>query len=81
MPFQSVRRKRPGEAGELHWNSRLTDWDRLEICRLVMAGETYRDIGEAYGISPVHVGRVYRKVVEDAARINPGEAFRHTADL
>lgn len=58
----AVDRDRKGRArqlaGEAHPRARLTDEDVEEIRRRRKAGETYRELAEAFGVSRVHAGDV-----------------------
>lgn len=46
------------EAGEAHWNARLTDVDVADIREAVAAGTPRRMVAETYGLNPATVGRI-----------------------
>lgn len=52
--------KKIGRPGELHHNCKITSEIALEIRRLCADGKSQQEVGELFGLSQTHVGRIVR---------------------
>lgn len=56
------RGRMPDRRGERHHGARLTESQVLEIRRRASTGETYRALGQEFGVVPAHVGKIVQRV-------------------
>lgn len=63
--FTTVKRGRPRSRGELHWNAKVTDRQRLEIIRRWNQGESARAIALRFSINASTVVRIVEKGIDN----------------
>ena len=63
--FTIVKRGRPRSRGELHWNAKVTDRQRLEIIRRWNQGESARAIALRFGVNASTVVRIVEKGIDN----------------
>jgi DNA invertase Pin-like site-specific DNA recombinase len=63
--FTIVKRGRPKSRGELHWNAKVTDRQRLEIIRRWNQGESARAIALRFGVNASTVVRIVEKGIDN----------------